>query len=1139
MILSTKLGRFSEGIMEAAWLAAVIVVPVFFNVYSSRIFEPDKLTLLRSLALVILAAWLVKLIEEGGFRWEHVKSGEKGVGFRRLKSILRIPLVSPVLALAIVYLFATIFSVTPYTSLWGSYQRLQGTYTTFAYLVIFSSMVVNLRRRAQVERLIGAVIIASLPVSLYGILQRYEIDPIPWGGDVSQRIASNLGNSIFVAAYMIMVFPLTLIRIVESFEALLSEKSWVAPNFIRATAYVFIAATQLIAIYFSGSRGPWLGWATSLVFLWLGFSLIWRKRWLTISGVSIALLTGIFLLLLNIPSGPFKELRERPEFGRLGQLLDAESRTGRVRTLIWSGASDLVQPHKPLEFPDGKKDTLNVIRPLVGYGPESMYVAYNPFYPPELTQVEKRNASPDRSHNETWDSLVITGVLGLIVYLALFGSVIYFGLKWLGLVRGARQRNLFLILYLGGGFLSSLIFVVWKGIPYLGVALPFGMIVGVTFYLILVSLFGNLEAPKELAEKLRAYILLGMLAAIVAHFMEINFGIAIAVTRTYFWSFSALILLVGYILPIHGEFPSAGLESSVEQPQISSIPEAENSYLRNSSDDNRKTRRQDRTERTSSQRKKRQKTSRRGSTRLVELSERRKWPRWLIESLIIAFIIGILLTTLGFDLVSNASRKTSAIEQVWSSLTNLPNKGMRNSYGVLMLFGTVWLVGGCLLISESALSLFAGVEKSSSSEGSSARSKVCTLGKMLATAMVLSLLLAAIFWLIHASGLIALTKTTATTMQQVLDQVEGSEKLLTTYYVYLFLLILGAALFLPGAWSGLTTRFKIGSVAASIGIFILTFGLISYSNLRVIQADIAFKTGDLFAKPETWPVAINIYNHANELAPNEDYYYLFLGRAYLEYAKSLQDPSERDGLIARAAEDLKKAQEINPLNTDHTANLARLYSLWSTYTSDQVLREQRAQDSDQYFSRAVVLSPNNARLWDEWAVHKQNNLKEPGEAYERLMRALELDPNYDWTYGLLGDYFARYASGTLDSGSDPNSMTSEKKEAFIQASDYYSRALVYSGASGSQLRYSYAVGMAGLEAQLGNLDQAIEAYQMAFEIWPDNPEIWKVELVLARIYTQKGDIAKALEYATSALSSAPEDQQEGIKALITQLGGAP
>ena len=39
--MPTKLSRYCEGVIEAAWLAAVIVVPVFFNVYSSRIFEPD------------------------------------------------------------------------------------------------------------------------------------------------------------------------------------------------------------------------------------------------------------------------------------------------------------------------------------------------------------------------------------------------------------------------------------------------------------------------------------------------------------------------------------------------------------------------------------------------------------------------------------------------------------------------------------------------------------------------------------------------------------------------------------------------------------------------------------------------------------------------------------------------------------------------------------------------------------------------------------------------------------------------------------------------------------------------------------------------------------------------------------------
>ena len=141
----------------------------------------------------------------------------------RIKTLLRIPLLGLVAGLALLYLVSTIFSVSPYTSFWGSYQRLQGTYTTLSYLVVFAALVGNLRRRAQVERLITVAILASLPVSLYGVLQRYQADPIPWGGDVIARVASNLGNSIFVAAYLIMVFPLTVMRIVEFFEALLTR----------------------------------------------------------------------------------------------------------------------------------------------------------------------------------------------------------------------------------------------------------------------------------------------------------------------------------------------------------------------------------------------------------------------------------------------------------------------------------------------------------------------------------------------------------------------------------------------------------------------------------------------------------------------------------------------------------------------------------------------------------------------------------------------------------------------------------------------------------------------------------------------------------------------------------------------------
>jgi hypothetical protein len=63
--MQTKLSIFCEKLIEAGWLASLILVPVFFNIYSARSFEPDKLTLMRSIALVMALAWLIKLAETG------------------------------------------------------------------------------------------------------------------------------------------------------------------------------------------------------------------------------------------------------------------------------------------------------------------------------------------------------------------------------------------------------------------------------------------------------------------------------------------------------------------------------------------------------------------------------------------------------------------------------------------------------------------------------------------------------------------------------------------------------------------------------------------------------------------------------------------------------------------------------------------------------------------------------------------------------------------------------------------------------------------------------------------------------------------------------------------------------------------
>ena len=251
--METRLSRFCDGLMEAGWIAAIIAVPLFFNIHSDRVFEPDKLTLLRSIAMVMSIAWLVKFIDLSG--WER----SSWLNWRDKESIWRMPFVLPVALLVVVYLISTAISVSPRVSWAGSYQRLQGTYTTLSYIIVFALAVSTIRTRAQVSRVVTAVIVTSIPVSFYGLLQHFNRDPLPWGGDTARRIAGHMGNAIFIAAYLIMALPLTLARIIDAFTSILADEELSYADVIRSSVYIFTLAIQLVAIYWSFSRGPWMG----------------------------------------------------------------------------------------------------------------------------------------------------------------------------------------------------------------------------------------------------------------------------------------------------------------------------------------------------------------------------------------------------------------------------------------------------------------------------------------------------------------------------------------------------------------------------------------------------------------------------------------------------------------------------------------------------------------------------------------------------------------------------------------------------------------------------------------------------------------------------------------------------------------
>ena len=175
-------------------------------------------------------------------------------------------------------------------------------------------------------------------------------------------------------------------------------------------------------------------------------------------------------------------------------------------------------------------------------------------------------------------------------------------------------------------------------------------------------------------------------------------------------------------------------------------------------------------------------------------------------------------------------------------------------------------------------------------------------------------------------------------------------------------------------------------------------------NAGLVRADIIYKQGQAYDNARRYPEAIQLYQMAIDHEPQEDYYYLFLGRAMLEQSRNTTG-AEQLRFLADAERALLRAQELNPLNTDHSANLGRLYLAWSQM-APAADRAQFVQKSLDYYQVATTLSPNAAHLRNEYA----SAFRLAGDldsVQEQFDISLALDQEYADTYRRLGDYYQR------------------------------------------------------------------------------------------------------------------------------------
>lgn len=556
--------------IEFGWLLIIILIPAYFNLLSSRHFEPDKALVLRALVSILaslaIAHWVYTAAHtpqqntlKPAFSWQHW--------------LRTYPLIVAIIIYVAVFLLATITSVVPNVSWWGSYQRLQGAYTNISYVVLCLLIVRYLTTREQLLRITSVMILSAIIPTFYGFIQHFQLDPLPWKGDVITRVASTMGNSIFIAAYLILILPLAIAFAIYHLQKAQSKSTqprlfawqwplgyffaiigafvlafaamqfgavvraidvrfwWVYPGslicaaaalllpawpmhrmpnqrlivfipvamtimYVIATSLsaatsdgvqfiapsadrfganwqlwlvaavllqisaagcfvmapkgveaaplmhwaagigsIVIGLSMLLTIFFTQSRGPWIGGGVGVfTFVILYLIDLIKNSPNQVNKAKQLLFTALlgfvsvltFLLIFNFANIPaLKPLRDMPYIGRMGKLFDiSPGTTGNVRMKIWFGDANAGGTLGLIQS--------NPIRTMIGWGPESMFVAYTPFYPPTLAHEESRSASPDRSHQALLDELVNKGILGLLSYLAVIGFALTLALRLLG-----------------------------------------------------------------------------------------------------------------------------------------------------------------------------------------------------------------------------------------------------------------------------------------------------------------------------------------------------------------------------------------------------------------------------------------------------------------------------------------------------------------------------------------------------------------------------------------------------------------------------------------------------------------------------------------------------------------------------------
>ncbi|MFA7201425.1 MAG: O-antigen ligase family protein [Candidatus Paceibacterota bacterium] len=354
----------------------------------------------------LLIRWIVTIVVllVGGYLWYN-REFREDIG-RKVHTLLKNPLGIAIFSFIALNVVSTLFAFDSYRAFFGDIERgegLLGLLFFFGFFV-FSYLLFEYKdwvRFFQISLGVSFVLFFDALVDF----SRGVIRP-----------TSFTGNPIYLAE--VFLFALFSAGIVF-WEYYRQKENKTGVRLFWIIASIVVGITSFFGIFITETRGVIVGVGVGII---LVFLYVWYSgKNVHISSRSLSRIAGYILLILVFCGVFFFSTKNAqfwqkiPGFDRLAQFTLQDNST--QTRLISAGVSlDAVNPSE-----------YGVQKFLLGWGPENFNIAYNANYNPRYFEFE--NKWFDRAHNKIFDVLVMNGVIGLLIYLSIWGLLLWYCIR--------------------------------------------------------------------------------------------------------------------------------------------------------------------------------------------------------------------------------------------------------------------------------------------------------------------------------------------------------------------------------------------------------------------------------------------------------------------------------------------------------------------------------------------------------------------------------------------------------------------------------------------------------------------------------------------------------------------------------------